>query len=149
MAKTCMKMLRLSSIGAALALLMPGAAGAADLAPLLVAPAVKAPPQTKMAVLYALKLKLPQGRGLAQLLLQAGVNQSDASAAARLAAGHLGDGSGGCDANVEISRDASAGGLRLERVELLTQAGRTVIERRRGELTVSSQQGAGKNSRLV
>jgi hypothetical protein len=141
--------MRLSTTGLALALLIPGAAGAADLAPLLVAPAVKAPPQTKMAVLYALKLKLPEGRGLARLLLQAGVDQSDAAAAAKLAAGHLGDGSGGCDANVEISRDATAGGLRLERVELLTRAGRTIIERRQGELTVASQQGAGNNSRLV
>ena len=122
---------------------------AADLAPLLVAPAVKMPPQTKTAVLYALKLRLPEGRGLARLLMQAGVDRTDAAAVAKLAAGHLGDGSGGCDANVEISQDAAAGGFRLERVELLTQAGQTTIERRHGELTIASQQSAGKYARLV
>jgi hypothetical protein len=136
------------ALGLAL-LIAPGLAGAEEVSPLLHTPSAKAAPQPKLATLFALKLRLPEGRGLARLLLDAGVNRDDAAAAARLAAGHLGDGLGGCDAKVEISRVMQGSGFRLERVELLTQAGQTVIERRQGELMIASQQDAGKNLRLV
>ena len=127
----------------------PGVAGAKDLSPLFHAPSANVPSQLKRAVLFALKLKLPEGRGLARQLLDAGVNQDDAAAAARLAAGHLGDGLGGCDAKVELSQGFDGKGLRLERVELSTSASRTTIERRQGELAIASQQGSGKTLRLV
>jgi hypothetical protein len=141
---------RLSASTLALTLLLaPGAGAAENLAPLFHAPSAKVPSKPKFAVLVALKLRLPEGRGLARLLLDAGVNRDDAAAAARLAAGHLGDGHGGCDATAEVSEGMDGNGLRLERVELQTQAGRTTIERREGELTIASQQSAGKNPRLV
>lgn len=130
-------------------LLAPDAGSAQSLAPLIHAPSAKLPSKPKLAVLFALKLRLPEGRGLARLLLDAGVNRDDAASAARLAAGHLGDGEGGCDAKAEVSQAMDGSGFRLERVELQTEAGRTTIERRDGELTIASQQGAGKNPRLV
>jgi hypothetical protein len=141
---------RLSASALAFTLLLaPGAGVAENLAPMFHAPSAKVPSKPKLAVLFALKLRLPQGRGLARLLLDAGINRDDAAAVARLAAGHLGDGAGGCDATAEVSQGMDGTGLRLERVELQTQAGRTTIERREGELTVASQQSAGKNPRLV
>lgn len=127
----------------------PGLAAADELPPLLHTPSAKVPPQPKLAVLFALDLRLPEGRGLARLLLDAGVDKDDASAAARLAAGHLGDGLGGCRAKVEVSRSLEGDGFRLERVVLLTKAGQTTIERRLGELTIASEKGAGKILRLV
>jgi hypothetical protein len=148
MAENCLKLLRMKPL-IVLALLMPGAATAAGLAPLLATPTTKAPPQTHSAVLYELRLRLPEGRGLAQQLMQAGVNQGDAAAAAKLAAGHLGDGVGGCDAKVEVSRALGGDGLEVQRVVLMTQAEQTIIERRQGELTVASARGTGRISRLV
>lgn len=140
----------LSTALAALTLLAtPGVAAAEDLAPLFHAPSAEVSPQPKRAVLLALKLKLSEGHGLARQLLDAGVNQDDAAAAARLAAGRLGDGLGGCDAKVELSQGFDGKGLRLERVELSTSAGRTTIERRQGQLTIASQQGSAKSLRLV
>lgn len=130
-------------------LVVAGAAGAAETAKFLNAPASAARPVPKLAVQYGLKLHLPEGRGLARLLLDAGVNQDDAAAAAKLAAGHLGDGSGGCQATVSISRGADGAGFRLERVQLYTQAEQTVIEWRNGELAIASQSPSKYYPRLV
>lgn len=121
-----------------------GAASAAEPLPFLVAPASSAPPAPELAALYELKLRLSEGTGFARLLLDAGVNRDDAASAARLAAGNLGAGLGGCTAKVEISRAVESGGFKLERVTLLTQAGATIIERRQGKLTIASRTGATK-----
>jgi hypothetical protein len=121
-----------------------GVACSAEPLPFLIAPASSAAPAPELAALYELKLRLAEGRGLARLLLDAGVNRDDAAAAARLAAGNLGDALGGCTAKVEISRAVEGGGFKLERVTLLTQAGATIIERRQGKLTIASQAGAAK-----
>jgi hypothetical protein len=86
---------------------------------------------------------------LAALLLQAGVVQDDAAAAARIAAGHLGDGSGGCSAKIEISRPTGGNGFRLQRVELTTDTGRTVIERRQGGLSLTSAIGLNGHAPVV
>jgi hypothetical protein len=99
--------------------------------------------------MFELKLRLPEGRGLARLLLQAGVDRDDAAAAARLAAGHLGDDLGGCEAKVTISRSVEGGGLRLERVMLLTEAAQTIIERRQGELMLATTDSARNRFGLV
>jgi hypothetical protein len=133
---------------AAALLVAPGVACAAEL-PVLHAPATPAPPQPKLAGLFELKLRLPEGHGLASLLLQAGVDRDDAAMAARLAAGHLGDGLGGCDAKVTVSRSLDGPGFRLERVVLLSPAGQTIIERHRVGLEIAPAQGARMLSRLV
>ena len=141
---------KLSAPALALTLLLaPGTGAAENLAPMFHVPSARVPSKPKLAVLFALKLRLPQGRGLARLLLDAGVNRDDAAAAARLAAGHLGDGSGDCNATAEVSQGMDGNGFRLDRVELQTEAGRTTIERRQGELTIASRQSAGKYPRLV
>jgi len=106
-------------------------------------------PAVKLAVQYDLKLRLPQGRGLARLLLDAGVDRDDAAAAARLAAGHLGDGAGGCDVQVSITKAAGTGVFKLVRATLMTAAGRTVIERHGAELTIASESATRKFPRLV
>jgi hypothetical protein len=125
-----------------------GTALAAELAMIPAIPS-NAPPRPSSAVLYALKLRLPEGQGLARMLMQAGVSQADAAAAARLAAGHLGNGAGGCDAKVEISGALGGGGYSLQRAVLLTSTGETIIERRAGELTVASQKTTTSTARLV
>jgi hypothetical protein len=137
---------RLSALAA---LLLPSAAYAGETARFLNAPAASAAPAIKLAVQFDLKLRLPEGRGLARVLLDAGVDREDAAAAARLAAGHMGDGSGGCDVQVSVTKAADAGGLRLVRATLMTNASRTVIERRGAELTIASQSEARKFPRLV
>lgn len=101
------------------------------------------------AVAYAVKLQLPEGHGLARALIEIGVNQSDAAAAARLAAGRLGERNGGCEARVELVPDVGGSGLTLERAELLTHRSHTVIERRGAELGITSQQAATAPPRLV
>jgi hypothetical protein len=137
---------RLSALAA---LLLPGAAYAGETARFLNAPATSAAPAIKLAVQYDLKLRLPEGRGLARLLLDAGVDREDAAAAARLAAGHMGDGAGGCEVQVSITKAPDAGESRLVRATLMTSASRTVIERRGAELTIASQSEARKFPRLV
>ena len=99
--------------------------------------------------MFELELRLPEGRGLARLLLQAGVDCYDAAAAARLAAGHLGDEIGGCEAKVTISRSLEGGGLRLERVMLLTQAAQTIIERRQAQLMLATTDSARNRFGLI
>jgi hypothetical protein len=66
-----------------------------------------------------------------------------------LAAGHLGDGAGGCDVQVSITRTAGTGAFKLVRATLMTNATRTVIERRGAELTIASESEARKFPRLV
>lgn len=131
------------------ALLLPSAACAKESAQFLNAPAIATAPAPKLAVQYELKLRLPEGRGLARLLLDAGVDRDDAAAAARLAAGHMGDGLGGCDVQVSISKGAGGTGFRLVRATLMTAARQTVIERRGAELTIASEVIARKFPRLV
>lgn len=142
---------RLTAVASVFAVAAFGAttAGAADLAPIPAMPTSKTPPKPNAAVLYALKIQLPEGQGLARMLIQAGVSQADAAAAAKLAAGHLGNGNGGCNAKIEISGALNGGSYRLERAVLLTTSGQTVIERRSGELTIASQQATTTSARLV
>jgi hypothetical protein len=136
---------------AALALVVPLAQPvlAAETAQFLNAPVRAGAPPARLAVQYEMKLRLPEGRGLARLLLDAGVEQNDAAAAARIAAGHLGEDLGGCQAKVSVSRSSDGNGYRLERVTLFTQEGQTVIERRRGELAIASTAANRKYPRLV
>jgi hypothetical protein len=125
---------------AALAEKLPGAE------PTVVTRAVPAP---RLATVFELKLRLPEGRGLARLLLDAGVASDDAAEAARLAAGHLGDGSGGSSAKVEISRPLDATGLRLERLILSSADGTTIIERRGDTLALTSTAAHAKAAALI
>jgi hypothetical protein len=141
--------IRAARAAAVVALLVPGAAYAGEVGRFLRAPASASGPPVKLAVQYELKLRLPTGQGLARLLLDVGVERSDAAAAAKLAAGHLGDGDGGCDVEVSISRTAGSGGFALVRATLLTNAGRTVIERRGADLEIASDSPARKFPRLV
>jgi hypothetical protein len=115
----------------------------------LTAPVTAAAPPMRLAVQYELKLNLPEGRGLARMLADAGVRQDDAAAAARLAAGHLGEDVGGCQAKVSVSQSSDGRGFAVERVTLFTNADQTVIERRRGALTVASTTANRKYPRLV
>jgi hypothetical protein len=117
---------------------LTSAANAAEHAIFLNAPAIGGLPAPRLAVQFQLKLRLPEGRGLARMLLDAGVSQNDAAAAARLAAGHLGAGSGGCQALVSVERDAQGGASSVVRVQLITDTRLTVIERRGTELTIAS-----------
>lgn len=124
------------------------AAEAAEHSTFLRAPALAQPPAAKNAAQFQLKISLPEGRGLARALLDAGVNQHDAGTAARLAAGHLGMGEGGCFATISIERNPS-GGFSLMRVQLSTQARQTVIERRGSELTVAADNPTSRSPALV
>lgn len=140
-------------IGAvALAVMMVASAPpviAAETAQFLNAPVAPAAVPVRLAVQYELKLQLPDGRGLARTLVDAGVSQDDAIAAARLAAGHLGEGIGGCQAKVSVSRGSDGRSFGLERVTLFTQAEQTVIERRKGELALASATAIRRYPRLV
>jgi hypothetical protein len=121
---------------------------AAEHAIFLNAPAVAGSPLPKLAVQFQLKLHLPEGKGLARLLIDAGVNQDDAATAAKLAAGHLGAGAGGCQAKVSVERSAD-GVYSVVRVQLVTEARETVIERRGAELTIASDTPTSSAPRLV
>src|SRR5258707_7504702 len=68
----------------------------------------RAVPVPRLATLFELKLRLPQGRGLARLLLDAGIASDDAAEAAKLAAGQC-DPIGGCRAQGAGSRELGAG----------------------------------------
>ena len=134
---------------AGVAVLVPVNALAKETAHFLNAPARTGAPAPKLAVQYELKLRLPEGRGLARLLLDAGVDEGDAAEAAKLAAGHLGSGSGGCDVQVSIARNVGARAYSLVRATLITAADRTVIERHGSELTIASKTAASTRLRLV
>lgn len=111
----------------------------------LLGPASPKPLAPALANLFEVKFRLPAGRGLARYLLEIGVDQKDAAEAARLAAGHLGDGAGDCLAKVAISRPLTGAGLTIERVTLVTQSQQTVIDRRDGDLVVTDQSHAVVN----
>lgn len=131
------------------ALATPSIAGAAEDAVFLNAPAAASSPSPKLAAQFQLKFNLPEGQGLARLLLDAGVNQDDAAKAARLAAGHMGAGVGGCSATVSIERSTGATAFDLVRVLLSSAAEQTVIERRGTELAIASATPASKSPRFV
>lgn len=122
---------------------------AAEHAIFLNAPAAAGAPVPKLAAQFHLKLHLPEGKGLARLLLDAGVNPEDAAAAAKLAAGHLGAGAGGCEATVSIERGANGGTFSLVRVQLSTDTRQAVIERHGAELTLASDTPTSRSLRLV
>lgn len=113
------------------------AAGAEGHPTFLNAPALAGPRAAKAAAQFELKVSLPEGRGLARALLDVGVRREDAAAAAKLAAGHLGGGAGGCEALVSIERN-SAGDYSLMRVQLATDTRRAVIEWRGTDLVLAS-----------
>jgi hypothetical protein len=121
---------------------------AAETATFLNAPAKVGIAPVKLAGQFELKLHLPDGRGLARLLIDAGVAQDDAAAAAKLAAGRLGDGKNGCFATVSVER-AAGGALNLVRVMLTTDDQRTIIERRGDELAIASESPIARQPRLI
>lgn len=143
-----MKMLTTAAIAASATLALPSAAAAEEHPVFLNAPAKLNSAAPKFAGQFQLKVQLPDGHGLARALLDVGVNQDDAAAAARLAAGHLGAGKGGCFATISIERDAS-GGQSLMRVQLSTEARQMVIERHGSELAVASDNPTSKSPALV
>ena|SRR5436190_1818573 len=128
---------------------VPSAASAAEHAVFLNAPASSAAPSAKFAAQFELQLSLPQGQGIARQLIDAGVNQDDAAAAAKLAAGHMGAGAGGCTAKVSIERNSGVQGFSLMRVQLTTASSQTVIERRDGALSVASDTPTRNSLNLV
>lgn len=97
--------------------------------------ATRAVPAPSLAAVFELKLQLPQGQGLARLLLDVGVTGNDAAEAAKLAAGRCTD--AGCAAKVAISRNVDGSGLRIERLVLIEASGQTVIERRNDRLALN------------
>jgi hypothetical protein len=123
-------------------------AGAAETAIFSNAPANAGSPPVRFAGRFELKLRLPEGRGLARLLIDAGVAQDDAAAAAKLAAGRTGDGTNGCFATVSVERAAS-GELGVVRIMLTTDEQRTIIERRGADLAVASESTIAKYPRLI
>ena len=143
-----MNLLRTVAIAASGSLAFPSAATAAEHAVFLDAPAGLTSAAPKFAGQFQLKVQLPEGRGLARVLLDVGVNQDDAAAAARLAAGHLGEGAGGCFATISLERDASGRQI-LMRAQLSTEARQMVIERRGSELAVTSDNPTSKSPALV
>jgi hypothetical protein len=120
---------------AAAAISLPQVARADQPPPFLRAPAAAAVPAVSLAVDYEIKFRLLPGRDLANLLVDAGVNVDDAAAADRLATGHD---RGGCYVTISLTKGSATDGLRLQRVTLLTETVRTVMERRHGELTISA-----------
>ena len=127
-----------AALAAMIATCLSVGASAETMPPVVLLPSAGIPPKPQQATIYALNQRLPQGRGLAALLLRAGVGQDDAGLAARLAAGHLGDGAGGCEAKVEISHGFGDERVTLERIVLTTANSETVIERHAGSLTLAS-----------
>lgn len=138
----------MSVLAAIASMNLTSAAGAAEHATFLNAPALAGPPAAKAAAQFQLKLSLPEGLGLARALLDVGVRQADAAAAARLAAGHLGTGAGGCEALISIERNA-AGDYSLMRVQLATETRRAVIEWRGTDLVLASDTPMSKSPPVV
>jgi hypothetical protein len=135
-------------LGLAAAAAIGSPASAAETAIFLNAPASAGSPPVKFAGQFELKLRLPTGRGLARLLIDAGVTQDDAAAAAKLAAGRMGDGKNGCFATVSVER-AAGGELGVVRIMLTTDEQRTIIERRGADLAIASESAIAKQPRLV
>ena len=134
---------------AVLTLLFATPSYAAETAHFLNAPATSAEAPAGLAVQYQLALQLPEGHGLARLLLDAGVEGDDAAAAARLAAGHMGAGGSGCAVKIFISKSGDGNGAKLVRATLMSAKGQTVIERRGAALVIASETAAAKAPRLV
>ena len=111
-------------------------------------PATQRVTEPTEAAVFELKVHLAEGRGLEGLLLDAGIDASDAAAAASLATGQVGD-NDGCFGTVSISKGADGRQLRIVRVSLTTDRERTVIERHGGELTVASRTAVRQFPRLV
>ena len=111
------------------------AAAHAEQAPALPAIVTGASPAPRLATMFELKFRLPQGQVIESLLIDAGIATADAAEAAKLAAGRC-TGLGGCTATVAISRQLGSG-VRVERMVLVTQSGQTVIERRNGRLALN------------
>jgi hypothetical protein len=137
------------AIAAIAASLASTSAVAAEHAVFLNAPASMAAPSAKFAAQFELQLSLPQGQGIARQLIDAGVSQDDAAAAAKLAAGHMGAGAGGCTAKVSIEQTSGVKGFSLMRVQLTTASSQTVIERRDGALTIASDTPTTNSPNLV
>lgn len=135
------------AFAAALAVAAPQPAWADELAQMLHAPADAAPPTVNPAVSYELNFSLEKGSDLPDLLLEAGVNPDDIAAATRLAAGHDG-GRAGCYIKVAISKALREKTFKVQRVTLLTETSKTVMERRKGELMISAS-GARRRSQIV
>src|SRR6476661_4323299 len=110
--RSCINIIR-ASVATGLLISCTGIADAAETARLIYAPAPVAEPAPKLAAQFELKLVLREGKGLARQLLDAGIDQKDAAAAARLAAGHLGDGASDCFAKVSVVRVSANGGFSL------------------------------------
>jgi hypothetical protein len=127
---------------------MASPSAAAETATFLNAPAKAGAVPVKLAGQFDLKLRLPRGRGLARLLIDAGVAHDDAAAAAKLAAGRLGESENGCFATVSVER-AAGGALNVVRVMLTTDDQRTIIERRGDELAIASESPIARQPRLV
>lgn len=121
---------------AASALALPSTATAEENANVLSAIAQPGMGAPRLAGQFQLRLRLADGR-LARALLDLGVRQEDAAAAAKLAAGHLGTESGGCDALVSIERNPD-GTYSLMRMQLATDTRRAVIEWRGTDLVLAS-----------
>ncbi|MEO7277909.1 MAG: hypothetical protein ABIW33_07800 [Sphingomicrobium sp.] len=121
---------------------VPSAANAAPI-PFLLAPSSNTAVGAQSAAVFDVKLRLAAGGGLARLLLDNGVSKDDAAMAARLAAGHLGEQAAGCSALVSIARSVGTDALRVERIILTTDTAQTVIERRSGELSLTSVAATG------
>ena len=125
------------------ALALPSMAAAEEHANVLSAIAKPGMGAPRFAGQFQLRLQLADGR-LARALLDVGVKQEDAAAAAKLAAGHLGMGAGGCQAFVSIERNPD-GVYSMMRVQLTTESRRAVIEWRGSELVLASDTEIGKS----
>ena len=135
--------LRAVAIAAPFSLACPCATAAEEHANVLSAIAQPGMGTPKFAGQFQLRLQLGDGR-LARALLDVGVKQEDAAAAAKLAAGHLGMGAGGCQALVSIERNPG-GTYSLMRVQLTTDSRRAIIEWRGSELVLASDTEIGKS----
>jgi hypothetical protein len=112
---------------------------AAGALPLINAPAPIGAPSITLAVTYEMELQLPEGRGLARQLIDSGIDQNDAAAAAKLGSSYMAQGKGSCSAKVAATRLPGVDTLRLTRVTLYTASKIVVMERRDGKLSVASE----------
>lgn len=115
---------------------------AADALPLVKAPAPIAAPSVTLAVTYEMKLQLHEGRGLARQLIDSGIDQDDAAAAAKLGSSYMSKAKGGCSAKVAATRLPGVDALRLTRVTFYAGSKIIVMERRDGKLAVTSERTA-------
>lgn len=73
------------------------------------------------------------------MLIDNGIAQSEAGIAARLAAGHLGGDQGSCLALISVSRKIGTEQLEVQRIVLTSDASQAIIERRDGQLELTSE----------